>query len=71
MPLLSEFKETLKQIKYRKPQPVFCPKCKNPDLHTTNTFGILPQTYVCYVCGYKGPLALELEENDDKKPDDN
>ena len=71
MPLLSGLKETLKQIKYRNPQPIFCPKCKSPELRSNNTFGILPQTYVCQVCGYEGPLFLELEETDDNKPDNN
>ena len=62
MPAFEGVRDTLRQVRYRKPQPVFCPRCRSPRMRTTQTFGILPQRYACSDCGYEGVLVLELEE---------
>lgn len=64
MTFLSSIKNTLKEVKFSRPKPIFCPKCKSPELYSNNTYGILPPIYTCHKCGYEGPLFLELDENE-------
>ena len=58
---LRGLRETLRDLRYRKPQPKFCPMCKSHDIFPFSILGILPTTYVCRECGYKGILTVELE----------
>ena len=42
---------------------VVCPRCGSPKIRRLRGFygWLLPTTYVCPDCGYRGPLVLELE----------
>lgn len=66
---LKDLRETLKQIRFRRPQPKFCPVCKSHRIYPVSTFGIFPTTYICKDCGYKGVLTLEIDKEADD-PDD-
>jgi predicted RNA-binding Zn-ribbon protein involved in translation (DUF1610 family) len=58
------FKETLRKIRHRHQQPVFCPRCESSQIKQTPTFGILTGKYRCDACGYEGTIVLELEPVD-------
>jgi C4-type Zn-finger protein len=72
MGTLKNLREVLKGLKHKKlgkPTPKFCPKCGNPKIKLisgSNTYpkmyGITPEQYICEKCGYKGPIAMELEK---------
>jgi len=67
MGFLRDMHEVLKTLKHRKPAKVFCPKCGSPNINyfkSSDTW-LLPGKYVCQVCGYKGPIVMELEEEKD------
>ena len=72
---LEGFKDTIRQLRYRRPQPVFCPRCKGKNMRLVPNYGILPLTYLCSDCGYEGPLVIELEADDEgserKEPREN
>ncbi|MFB0558489.1 MAG: hypothetical protein ACETVY_05155 [Candidatus Bathyarchaeia archaeon] len=57
--------DTIKKLKYKGPQPKFCPKCKGHHIYLMPTLGILPETYKCKDCGYEGTLILEIEPEED------
>jgi transposase-like protein len=61
---LREIIDILKGAKHSNPKPVFCPVCKSPQLKPSESYGILPQKYVCGDCGYEGNLVLELDEEE-------
>jgi len=61
VPTLKGFWETIRQIRHRRPQPKFCPKCKGHNIYPTSFIGILPTTYRCMDCGYEGILVLEVD----------
>ena len=59
----------LKRRKLGKLTPKLCPRCGSPKLRFSGGFdtyprmyGLTPGQYACEDCGYKGPIALELEE---------
>ena len=58
------FKETLRKIRHRNPQPVFCPRCESSQIKQVASFGILTGKYRCNACGYEGTIVLELEPVD-------
>ncbi len=51
-----------------------CPKCGSANIKFSSKFDVwlMPKQYVCYDCGYTGPVVLELEEDrsETKKPDE-
>jgi len=66
---LREILKGLKRKKLGKPTPKFCPRCGSPKIKLSSSFdtyprmyGITPTQYICENCGYKGPIAMELEE---------
>jgi transposase-like protein len=59
--------ETLKQIRFRTPKPVFCPKCKSAKIFSKENYGILPSVYKCKNCNYEGTLILELDVEHSEK----
>jgi hypothetical protein len=63
MTLTEGLMDTLRQIRYRRPRPVFCPRCESSDIHPIQNFGILPEKYMCHACGYEGVIVLELIED--------
>jgi len=72
MSTLKNLREVLKNLKHKKltkPTPKLCPKCHSPKIKLSSgsdtypkMYGITPGQYVCEECGYKGPIAMELEE---------
>ena len=40
-----------------------CPICLSPKIKKATPFDgwLIPETYVCEDCGYRGPIYLELE----------
>ncbi len=61
---MSTFREVLGSLKRRRPTKKYCPKCGNPNIRLSSKFDLwlLPEQYACEKCGYKGPVALEMEE---------
>ena len=51
-----------------------CPRCGSTNIKLSSKFDawLMPKQYVCYDCGYNGPIILELEEDQSKtkKSDD-
>ena len=64
MPRLKEILDVLRDAKHSPPKPVFCPICKSPNLKPSESYGILPQKYVCGDCGYEGNIVLEIDEEE-------
>jgi len=61
----------LKREKLGKQAPRFCPKCGSPRIRLSSSFdayprmyGLTPGKYFCENCGYKGPVVMELEEEE-------
>ena len=69
---LETFREILRNLKQRKPTPKYCPKCGSPELTLSSKYDmwILPEQYICKKCGYKGPIVMELEDEEKKKKDE-
>lgn len=70
MPGLKRIIETLKQVKYSRVQPKFCPKCKSHNIYPKPNYGIYPETYACRDCDYEGQLVIELEPEDESPPNE-
>jgi len=57
--------QTLKQFRHQLPKPKFCPRCKGHNVYSDSILGILPTTYICRDCGYKGNIILEIDTEED------
>ena len=64
---LNKIIDTIRQIRYSRPKPKFCPKCKSHEIYLKPNYGILPQKYHCNKCGYEGNVVLEIEGKEDKR----
>ena len=74
MGVLKNLREVLRGLKRRKltkPTPKFCPRCGSSRIRLSSSFdvyprmyGLTPGQYVCENCGYMGPIAMELEEEE-------
>ena len=63
--------ETLRKVRHRSPQPIFCPKCHGHNIYAKQNFGLLPLTYRCRDCDYEGSIVLEIEpEGPDSEVED-
>ena len=69
--VFKRFREIAGRLKRRRATPKFCPKCGSPNLNFLSSFeaypkmyGIAPTQYACEKCGYKGPIAMEIDENE-------
>jgi C4-type Zn-finger protein len=63
----------LKRKKLGKQHATLCPRCGSPQLKRASSlntyprmYGLAPLSYVCADCGYKGPIVLELEEEESR-----
>jgi len=67
MGTLQNIREVVKNLKHNPPTPKLCPRCGNPKLKLSSRFDgwLFPAQYVCEQCGYRGPITLELEKNED------
>ena len=70
MPRLDDIVDILKNSRFSKPRPVFCPNCQSPKIKLKESYGILPQMYHCEECDYEGAIVLELEPDDSEEPDE-
>jgi len=45
-----------------------CPRCGSTKIGLSSKFDawLMPKQYICYDCGYSGPIILELEEEKDR-----
>jgi predicted RNA-binding Zn-ribbon protein involved in translation (DUF1610 family) len=71
MGFLQNLREVFGKLKRGQPLPKFCPKCGSPEIKLSSRFDIwlFPEQYVCQKCGYKGPIVMELEkEEEQEKP---
>jgi C4-type Zn-finger protein len=72
MDTIKNLREVLMRLKHKKlgkPAIKLCPKCGSPKIKLSSgvdayprMYGITPSQYVCEECGYRGPIAMELEE---------
>lgn len=65
MPSIKGILDTLKQVRFRIPKPIFCPKCKSLNIYPKESYGILPSVYKCRNCEYEGNIVLELDTNEE------
>ena len=73
MHILENLCEILSGLKRGKLAPKLCPKCGSTKLRVSSgfdtyprMFGITPLKYVCESCGYRGPIAMEIEEEESR-----
>jgi len=61
---VEDLRNVFKHLKHRKPACIFCPRCASQKIHLSSGLDLwlTPQTYVCYDCGYRGLIVMELEE---------
>jgi C4-type Zn-finger protein len=71
---LSDFREVIKELKHKKRGEAtvnICPKCGSNKISLSsslnaypNMYGIVPNSYVCAECGYKGQLVVEQTKDE-------
>ena len=61
--------DVLRRLRHGRPGLRVCPRCGSPRIRRLGGFcgWLLPTTYVCPDCGYKGPIILELEPEEGKE----
>ena len=69
MGILRNFREVVGNLKHKKATPKLCPCCGSPKIGLSTRFDmwLFPEQYICQQCGYKGPIVLELEQQEDEK----
>lgn len=67
MGIFKNFREVVKNLKHNRPMLKLCPRCGSPKLRLSSRFDIwlFPEQYVCLNCGYKGPITMELEKEEE------
>jgi predicted RNA-binding Zn-ribbon protein involved in translation (DUF1610 family) len=70
MTILKNVRRVLRRLKYREPQPKFCPSCGSSKIRLSSRFDVwlTPEKYVCEDCGYMGLIVMELKEEKQKFP---
>jgi predicted RNA-binding Zn-ribbon protein involved in translation (DUF1610 family) len=68
MEILSNIREVLKNLKHTKHAKIYCPRCASPQIHLSSSFDfwLTPTKYACENCGYKGPIVMELEKEENE-----
>jgi predicted RNA-binding Zn-ribbon protein involved in translation (DUF1610 family) len=66
MGIFENVREVLRGLKRRGPVRKLCPRCGSPELRLSSKFDIwlTPEQYICKSCGYKGPIVMEVEEEE-------
>ncbi len=66
MGLLRNLREVVGSLKHHKSYAKLCPRCGSPQLKLSSRFDIwlLPEQYLCGNCGYRGPIILEMDEEE-------
>jgi len=67
MKKLQNLREVLKSLKHGKPTKIYCPRCCNPKISLSSSLDLwlMPRKYVCEACGYKGPIMMEIEKEEE------
>jgi len=66
MGILQNLSAVLKGLKRRGPVKKLCPRCGSSKLRLSSRFDIwlTPEQYICESCGYRGPIVMEVEEEE-------
>jgi len=66
MGTLQNIGEILKGLSRRGRVRKLCPRCGSSKLRLSSRFDIwlTPEQYICESCGYKGPIVMEVGEED-------
>jgi len=69
MTMLQNLRDIAKNLKHKRATPKLCPRCLSPKLKLSTRFDVwlLPEQYICPQCGYKGPITLELEKEQNQE----
>ena len=68
--MLKNIKKFFKRISRKKGKRLtICPRCGNPKIHLSSILDgwITPPQYVCDICGYTGPMVMEVDEEEFKQ----
>jgi predicted RNA-binding Zn-ribbon protein involved in translation (DUF1610 family) len=67
---MSDFFDTVKNLKHSGPAPKICPACGSMKLKQQGSLSgwLLPPVYACEECGYVGLVVLELEDEGEGPP---
>jgi C4-type Zn-finger protein len=59
-------REVFQRPNMKKKANKICPVCGSPNLRLSSKFDIwlTPEQYVCENCGYKGPIVMEIDEEE-------
>jgi hypothetical protein len=70
MKVIQNFRDVFRSLKHQKPTQIFCPKCASPKINLSSSldYWLTPKNYLCKECGYIGPVFMELEKEEEKKP---
>ena len=65
---MSDFFDTVKNLKHSGPAPKICPACGSTKLKQQGSLSgwLLPAIYACEECGYVGGVVLELEDESER-----
>ena len=68
MGILRNFREVVGNLTHKRTSPKLCPRCGSPKLRLSTRFDmwLFPEQYICPECGYKGPITLELEKEQEE-----
>lgn len=57
--------------KRRKVVVKLCPRCHSKNIKPSSVFNgwLTPEVYICEDCGYRGPIVLEVELNEENFSD--
>jgi predicted RNA-binding Zn-ribbon protein involved in translation (DUF1610 family) len=67
MGILRNVREVVKNLKHSPSAPKLCPRCGSPHMRLSSRFDmwLFPEQYICGNCGYKGPIVLRLEKQEE------
>jgi hypothetical protein len=59
-------RDVFKNVKYRKPTQIYCPRCASPKIVLSSSLAVwlTPKQYYCEECGYLGIIVMELEKEE-------
>jgi len=55
-------------MKHKAPRKKYCPRCGSPNLKLSSSLDLwlTPAQYICEKCGYKGPVVMEKEDENEE-----
>lgn len=63
---LKDMNNVIKGLKHKKSCKVYCPRCASPEIGLVSSYNYMlgPRRYICRICGYNGPIVMELEKEE-------